>query len=98
MNQSQRRLAQGLALAFCAMGLLHALMLWVNFDAASGQLQFVERTDWIPSIGADSIHVEYFVGVDGLGLLMVMLTAIVTPIAIHGFAENRRTRRRNIIR
>jgi NADH-quinone oxidoreductase subunit M len=77
LNQSQRRLAQGLALAFCALGLLHSLMLWANFDAASGQLQFVERANWIPSIG-----VQYFVGVDGLGLLMVMLTAIVTPVAI----------------
>ena len=77
LNQSQRRLAQGLALALCAVGLLHALMLWANFDAASGQIQFQERADWIPSIG-----VQYFVGVDGLGLLMVMLTAIVTPVAI----------------
>ena len=77
MNQSNRRLARGLALAFCAMGLLHALMLWVNFDATSWQPQFVERADWIPSIG-----VEYFVGVDGLGLLMVMLTAVVTPVAM----------------
>jgi NADH-quinone oxidoreductase subunit M len=77
LKPSNRRLAQGLALAFCALGLLHALMLWVNFDATSARLQFVERADWIPTIG-----VEYFVGVDGLGLLMVMLTAIVTPVAI----------------
>jgi NADH-quinone oxidoreductase subunit M len=82
LKPSNGRLAQGLALAFCALGLLHALMLWVNFDATSGRIQFEERADWIPSIGADSMHVEYYVGVDGLGLLMVMLTAIVTPVAI----------------
>jgi NADH-quinone oxidoreductase subunit M len=77
LNPAHRRLAQMLALAFCLLGLLHALLLWVNFDATSGQIQFVERADWIPSIG-----VQYFVGVDGLGLLMVLLTAIVTPLAI----------------
>jgi len=77
LKPAHRRLAQGLALAFCLLGLLHAVMLWVNFDAASGQLQFVERANWIPSIG-----VQYFVGLDGLGLLMVLLTAFVTPVAI----------------
>jgi NADH-quinone oxidoreductase subunit M len=77
LNPAHRRLAQLLALAFCTLGLLHALLLWVNFDATSGQIQFKERADWIPSIG-----VQYFVGVDGLGLLMVLLTAIVTPVAI----------------
>ena len=54
-----------------------ALALWKAFDAANGGLQFVERADWIPTLG-----VQYFVGVDGLGLLMVLLTAIVVPMAL----------------
>src|SRR5208283_2721520 len=43
----------------------------------SGGLQFVEKFNWVPSLG-----IQYFLGVDGLGLLMVLLTAIVTPLAI----------------
>lgn len=72
-----QRLARGLALAFSLAALGLVLLLWKQFGSATTDLQFVERHSWIPSIGAD-----YFVGVDGLGLLMVLLTAIVTPIAI----------------
>jgi NADH-quinone oxidoreductase subunit M len=77
LGAEQRRLARGLALAFSLVGLTGALCLWKHFNAASGDLQFVEKHDWVPSLG-----IQYFLGVDGLGLLMVMLTAIVTPLAV----------------
>ena len=77
LGAEQRRLARGLALAFSSVGLIGALCLWKHFDAASGDLQFVEKHDWVPSLG-----IQYFLGVDGLGALMVLLTAIVTPLAI----------------
>jgi NADH-quinone oxidoreductase subunit M len=73
----QRRFARGLALVSSLLSLALALVLWKSFDATSGQLQFVEKHAWIPSLG-----VSYFVGVDGLGLLMVLLTAVVTPMAL----------------
>jgi len=73
----QKKLARGLALvsSFLALGLV--LALWRSFNAASGELQFVEKHGWIPTLG-----VNYFVAVDGLGLLMLLLTAIVTPMAM----------------
>ena len=77
LGAEQKRLARGLALAFSLVGLIGALCLWKHFDAASGDLQFVEKHDWVKSLG-----IQYFLGVDGLGLLMVMLTAIVTLLAI----------------
>jgi NADH-quinone oxidoreductase subunit M len=77
LKPAHRRLALGITLGVCLLGLLHTVMMWINFDATSGQIQFKESADWIPSIGA-----QYHVGVDGLGLLMVMLTAIVTPLAV----------------
>jgi NADH-quinone oxidoreductase subunit M len=77
LGAEQRRLARGLTLAFSLVGLTGALCLWKHFNAASGDLQFVERHDWVPSLG-----IQYFLGVDGLGLLMVMLTAIVVPLSI----------------
>jgi len=73
----QKKLARGLALFSSFVSLALALMLWKSFDASSGELQFKEQAEWIPSLG-----VKYFVGVDGLGLLMVMLTAIITPMAM----------------
>jgi len=62
--------------------LLMAISLWVRFDATNSELQFVERYAWIPGLG-----VQYFVGVDGLGLVMVALTALVVLFAL--FAADR---------
>src|SRR5208283_1547693 len=77
LGAEQRRLVRGLTLAFSLVALTGVLCLWKHFNAASGDLQFVEKHDWVPSLG-----IQYFLGVDGLGLLMVMLTAIVVPLSI----------------
>ena len=49
----------------------------MGFDAASPDFQFVERDPWIPRFGID-----YFVGIDGISLLLVVLTGFLTPIAL----------------
>jgi NADH-quinone oxidoreductase subunit M len=69
--------ARAVALGFNLLAALLALTLWQNFDNASPDLQFVERYTWIPAIGA-----EYLLGVDGLSLLLVLLTTIVVPFAL----------------
>jgi NADH-quinone oxidoreductase subunit M len=70
-----------IALGFSFAVLALTLVLWCHFDAgagaAAGAMQFEERHAWIPALG-----VEYRVGVDGLGLLMMALTAIVVPMGI----------------
>ena len=68
-----RWLSLGVALATFAV----TLGLWAGFDAASAGFQFVERHPWIPAFGID-----YFVGVDGISLLLVVLTGFLTPIAL----------------
>ncbi len=77
LGAERKNLVRGLALATSLVALGGAICLWLHFDGKSGELQFVEKFDWVPSLG-----IQYFLGVDGLGLLMVMLTAIVTPLAI----------------
>lgn len=77
LEPARRTLARGLGLGFALLSLALAVTLWLKFDAASGDLQFVERRTWIPSL-----NVEYFVGVDGMGLLMVLLAALVVPFAL----------------
>ncbi|NOS71836.1 MAG: NADH-quinone oxidoreductase subunit M, partial [Verrucomicrobia bacterium] len=62
--------ARCLTLASNLLTLALGLVLWRRFDVSNGGLQFVEKHEWIPSLG-----VNYFVGADGLGLLMVMLTS-----------------------
>jgi NADH-quinone oxidoreductase subunit M len=53
------------------------LALWWGFDPDSAAFQFVERVPWIPAFGID-----YFIGVDGISLLLVVLTGFLTPIAL----------------
>jgi NADH-quinone oxidoreductase subunit M len=65
------------ALVFSLAALVLTLLLWHHFDPASAGLQFQEWHRWIPDMG-----VEYHVGIDGLGLLMLLLAAIVVPIGM----------------
>jgi NADH-quinone oxidoreductase subunit M len=53
------------------------VIIWAGFDAGSSDFQFVERVPWIPAFGID-----YYVGVDGISLLLVVLTGFLTPIAL----------------
>ena len=72
----ERVTARGFALTFNAFAAFGALALWWGFDPRVPGLQFVERQTWIAAIGA-----EYFVGIDGLSLLLVILTSLVLPFA-----------------
>lgn len=54
-----------------------SLLLWIGFNTSEAGLQFVQRWDWLPNYG-----ISYYVGIDGLSLLMVILTTFIMPIAI----------------
>src|SRR4051812_33511608 len=58
-------------------GFAISVPLWFWYNQRSGDFQFVERFPWIPSIGA-----EYFLGVDGLSALLILLTTMMGFIAI----------------
>ena len=75
LGKDQKRLARGLALGFSVLALILAGVVWSAFDSGEGDPQLVERHAWVPNLG-----VEYYVGVDGLGLVMVLLTALLVPL------------------
>ncbi len=54
-----------------------SLVMYLSFDPSNAGMQFSLKMSWIPSL-----HVSYDVGVDGLSLLLVMLTTFLTPIAL----------------
>jgi len=56
---------------------LISLPLATRFDKSIAGYQMVERADWIPSLGA-----KYMVGVDGISLLLVMLTTVISFLSI----------------
>jgi NADH-quinone oxidoreductase subunit M len=53
-----------------------SLLIWINFDPASPDFQFVERHAWLG--GSASYHM----GVDGISMLFVILTTFLMPICI----------------
>ena len=77
MRAQRSNLARSLALIFSFISMALAVLVWKNFDSSSTELQFVKRHTWVPSLG-----IEYFVGADGLSLLMILLSAVVVPMAM----------------
>jgi NADH-quinone oxidoreductase subunit M len=67
------------ALLSSFISLILAAKLWLNFDSSYAQFQFAQLIAWIPQLG-----LSYSVGVDGISLPLVMLTAIISPIALLG--------------
>jgi len=56
---------------------LLSLFLWFGFDTESAGFQFVERAEWMPGL-----DIAYHVGVDGISVLFVLLTTLLTPICV----------------
>ena len=68
-----RWLALAVALAVFAVSCL----IWTGFDANSPAFQLVEQVPWIPQLG-----ISYAIGVDGISLLLVLLTTLLIPVVI----------------
>ena len=68
--------ARGIALFTTLIGLVLSLIVWIHLPA-NGTMGLVEVHPWAPSLG-----VEYHLGVDGLGALMLVLSAIVTLMSV----------------
>jgi len=56
-----------------------SLFMLSRFESSFPNLQMVERRSWFQIAG---VEIEYFIGVDGLSLLLVLLTTFLTPISI----------------
>lgn len=62
---------------------LASLVMWAQFDPSNPALQMVHNVNWLNiSIGDLAISSNYYVGVDGLSLLLVLLTTFIMPIAV----------------
>jgi NADH-quinone oxidoreductase subunit M len=68
---------RGLGLLVTLATLALSLPLWIRFDGDSADYQFVELHRWMPTLG-----VSFHVGVDGISLLLVLLTTFLMPIAL----------------
>jgi len=69
--------ARWIAIAGAIAGLAVTLPLWLQFDTGTSQMQFVERTEWIPRF-----DIHYHVGVDGISMLFVLLNSLMTVVVV----------------
>lgn len=72
-----RALARLIAILFALTSLLIACFFWYGFDPAYPGMQFETIRQWAPSLG-----MTYHVGVDGLGVLMLVLSALVVVLSL----------------
>ncbi len=65
------------ALAVSVLVLACSIALYISFNSASAAMQFVEQVPWIAAL-----DVYYYLGVDGLSVPLIILTAFITPLVI----------------
>src|SRR5262245_37540707 len=75
--RSAERAARNFAFGVSLLDLALSLPLWTRFSVTQAGFQFRERVAWIPQLG-----ISYDVGLDGLSLLIVLLTTVLTPVAL----------------
>ncbi len=75
--KTQTKAIKWFAFWIAIVDMIASLLLLPGFDASSYHMQFTERVSWIPSIGA-----EYYLGIDGISLLLIVLTTILTAISV----------------
>lgn len=70
-------LTRGLSLAGAIAGFLVTIPLYTGFDNSTAAMQFVEKASWI-----EAFNVNYHLGIDGISLWFVLLTAFITIIVV----------------
>src|SRR5690242_10909225 len=76
-SEAVARNARFIALWTTLLTFLLSLLLWFRFDRTSADFQFVEQAAWIPAFG-----IKYHMGVDGISMLFVLLSTLLTPICV----------------
>src|SRR6266508_2814357 len=77
LPRGRPELVKATAFAVTAATFLASVPLYLRFDPASAGYQFVEQQAWMPSLG-----ISYHVGIDGISLLLVLLTTFLMPLTL----------------
>jgi len=77
MKNVEKKVIMQSAFGVSIVTMLFSFLLILGFDSTKSDMQFMETREWIPSIG-----VNYVVGIDGISLLLIILTTTISAIAI----------------
>ena len=78
INKENVRAIKTVATVVAGLDFIVSLPLWFLYRPDGAEFQFVTKVDWIPSIG-----VQYFFGIDGFSVLLILLTTMLGLIAIY---------------
>lgn len=77
MKRSQEAAIKWASLFISLASFLFSIPLFMAFDKSTHLMQFVERHEWIPSF-----NINYYIGIDGISILFVLLSTLVTVLCV----------------
>ncbi len=75
--------AKWASVAVAALTFLCSIPLWIGFQSGSAEMQFVEKAPWITTI-----HAQFYLGVDGIAMPLILLTTFTTVLILISSWEN----------
>ena len=83
LPEARAGLIRGWTLVILSLQFVLAVWLFIQFVPGVSELQFVTQVSWIPALG-----VQYYIALDGINLLLVLLTAFLGPLVVWGAARS----------
>ncbi|MCJ7553314.1 MAG: NADH-quinone oxidoreductase subunit M, partial [Ignavibacteriaceae bacterium] len=77
VKNERANLIRILGLLFSTAAFVISLIIYFGFDTTSSDFQFIHSYNWI-----DNLNISYFVGIDGMSMLLVLLTTFLTPLTL----------------
>ncbi|MFQ6100289.1 MAG: NuoM family protein [Anaerolineae bacterium] len=77
LPRDQERLIKWVSFLVSLIPLALSVLTWANFQPHAPGFQFEEQVEWFPQIGS-----SYHLGIDGISLTMLLLTTLLTPLAL----------------
>lgn len=77
IKKEQANLIRYAALFISTIAFLLSLLIYFQFDSANSDFQFINKIEWIKGL-----NIHYHIGVDGMSLLLVLLTTFLTPLTL----------------
>jgi NADH-quinone oxidoreductase subunit M len=77
INKEKFQLIKNVGLAVSLVAFVISLFIYFGFDNQSSDFQFVNKFNWI-----SGLNISYHVGIDGLSMLLILLTTFLTPLTL----------------
>ena len=76
-KKEQENFIKYFAVGISTVAFILSLILYFNFDSSNSNFQFINKFEWVKGL-----NIHYHVGIDGMSLLLVLLTTFLTPLTL----------------